>query len=226
MTSLRLAKIGTVIRNGDGGYEAGPLPGIGGPFETAAAFFEAWADAVKFKQDEKTITHMMQRGPIPAEEMISIIDQFPMQIKAMANRLSAYNEGPFPLCHDDFLHSNILVDEESFEVTGIIDWEGAYTVPWELVAFPDFLKAMPPAFDLSENYDRDGEPVDKEVRERMHERREYVEMVRAAEGEDKMLSWCLGSSRCQTLAYTYGAYQSVGKLGFYDRVIEEIERES
>jgi len=68
-----------------------------------------------------TIKHMMQRGPIPAERMISIINKFPSQIKAMASRLSTSNSRPFPLCHDDFLHSNIMVDENSFKVTGIID---------------------------------------------------------------------------------------------------------
>ena len=59
-----------------------------------------------------------------------------------------YNKGPFPLAHDDFLHSNIIVDEDNFDVTGIIDWEGACTVPWELIAFLDFLTAMPVSFDL------------------------------------------------------------------------------
>jgi hypothetical protein len=33
-------------------FECGPLPGIGGPFDTATAFFEAWADSVKFKWDK------------------------------------------------------------------------------------------------------------------------------------------------------------------------------
>lgn len=85
----------------------------------------------------------MQRSEIPAERMISIINKFPSRIKAMANRLSASNNGPFPLYHDDFLHSNITVDE-NFSVTGIIDCEGACTVPWELVAFPNFFRPCPP----------------------------------------------------------------------------------
>jgi aminoglycoside phosphotransferase (APT) family kinase protein len=80
--------------------------------------------------------------------MISIINKFLSQIKAMSSRLSASNNGPFPLCYDDFLHSNIMVDENSFDVTGIIDWEGAYTVPWELIVFPEFIQAMPVSFDL------------------------------------------------------------------------------
>lgn len=61
----------------------------------------------------------MQRGPIPAKNMVEIIENFPSQIKALASRLSLCNEGPFPLAHDDFLHSNILVDEDNFDVTGI-----------------------------------------------------------------------------------------------------------
>ncbi|KAJ5562903.1 hypothetical protein N7461_001664 [Penicillium sp. DV-2018c] len=223
LTSLRLPKIGTIIRNHEGEYECGPLPGIGGPFDTATAFFEAWADSVKFKWDNETITRMMERAPISAERMITIIDNFPQQIKAMADRLSLCNDGPFPLDHDDFLHSNIMVDEESFDVTGIIDWEGACTVPWELIAFPEFLSCMPASFNLPENYDQDGLPVDEEVRETWREREAYIEMVKSVEDQDSLLSACLSSKRSCAIAYSYGAYTSVGKLGTYDRVIEELQ---
>ncbi|KAJ5249537.1 hypothetical protein N7524_011853 [Penicillium chrysogenum] len=225
LTSLRLPKIGTIVRNRDGGYECGPLPGIGGPFDTATEFFEAWANNVKFKWDKETIACMMQRGPISAEQMNAIIENFPSQIKAIASRLSVCNDGPFPLAHDDFLHSNIMVDESSFDVTGIIDWEGAFTVPYELVAFPDFLTVMPISFDLPEKYDRDGQPLNEELRERWRERGEYIEMVRSAELNDSLLSTCLSSKRSQAIAYLYGAYAGFGKLGFYDRVMKELERE-
>jgi len=167
----------------------------------------------------------MQRGPPGlAERMIAIVSEFPSQIKAMASRLSARNNGPFPLCHDDFLHSNIMVDENSFDVTGIIDWEGACTVPWELIAFPEFLQAMPASFDLPQRYGRDGQPLDEEVRRTWRERQEYVEMVRSAELQDNLLSTCLGSRRSQALAYAYGAFTSIGKLGLYDGVVEELEK--
>ncbi|OHE98388.1 hypothetical protein CORC01_06384 [Colletotrichum orchidophilum] len=222
ITSIRLPKIGTIIRSEDGGYESGPIPGIGGPFDTAAAFFEAWADKVEFKRDKETITQMMQRGPISAEKMIQIIDEFPSQIKGMAEQLASDNDGPFPLCHDDFLHSNIMVDEASFNVTGVIDWEGACTVPWGLVAFPEFIQVMPRSFDLPQHYDQDGQPVEESVREKWLERQNYVEMVKSAEGEDNLLSACLSSNLSQALAYTCGAFTN-GKLGFYDRVIAELK---
>lgn len=212
------------MKNYKGEYECFPLPGIGGPFDTATAFFEAWADSVKFKLDKETITRMMQRSPMPAERMIAIIDNFPSQIKAMASQLSLFNEGPFPLDHDNFLHSNIMVDENSFDVTGVIDWEGACTVPSEIIAFPDFLAAMPVSFDLPQNYGQDGQPLDEEVRETWRQRGEYIEMVKSAELQDSRLSACLSSKRSQAISYLYGAYTSVGKLGTYDRVIEELER--
>ena len=158
--------------------------------------------------------------------MLAVLEQFPRRIKAIANQLSVHhNEGPFPLCHNDFLHSNILVDGDTFSVTGIIDWEGACTVPWELVAFPEFLQAMPVAFDLPEKYDPEGWPLGEEVRQTWRGRGEYVEMVKEAEqGGDDLLSECLSSRRNQALAYVYGVYTNVGKLGFYDRVVEELER--
>ncbi|KAJ5145900.1 uncharacterized protein N7515_000464 [Penicillium bovifimosum] len=198
-TSLRLPKIGLMTRNSEGGFECGPLPGIGGPFDTATAFFEAWADSAKFKWDKESVT-----------------------------RLSLCDGGPFPLDHDDFHHCNIMVGENTFDVTGIIDWDGACTVPWELIAFPDFLTAQPVSFDLPQKYDRDGQPFDEELRETWRERGEYIEMVKLAESEesqDSLLSSCLSSKRSQAIAYCYGAYSCVGKLGFYDRVIKELESE-
>jgi hypothetical protein len=116
-----------------------------------------------------------------------------------------------------------MVDEDSFDVTGIIDWEGACTVPWELIAFPDFLTAMPVSFDLPDKYDQDGQPLDEELRERWREREAYIEMVKSVELQDSLLSTCLSSKRSQAIAYSYGAYTCIGKLGFYDRVIEELE---
>ncbi|KAF6805163.1 hypothetical protein CMUS01_14685, partial [Colletotrichum musicola] len=168
MASLRLPKIGTVVRKEDSGYEAGPIPGIGGPFDTAAAFFEAWAATAKFKRGKEEIAQILQRvGPISAEEMVKIIEEFPSQIRNTAAHLPfpTCNEGPFPLDHDDFLHSNIMVDEASFEVTGIIDWKWAWTVPWGLMGYPDFLRAMPRSFDLPQHYDENGQPLEEDVKE-------------------------------------------------------------
>ena len=48
-------------------------------------------------------------------------------------------------------------------------------------------------------------------------------MVRSAELKDSLPSDYLRSQRSQAIAYSNGAYTSIGKLGLYDRVIEELE---
>ena len=50
-----------------------------------------------------------------------------------------YLHGPFPLCHMDLHYNNILVDDE-FNITGIVDWTGAQTVPVErFIVCPEFV---------------------------------------------------------------------------------------
>ncbi|KAL2259403.1 hypothetical protein VTK26DRAFT_6930 [Humicola hyalothermophila] len=47
--------------------------------------------------------------------------------------------GPFPLCHLDLHHGNLLFDEE-YNLTGVIDWSEAQTVRLErLVVSPEFV---------------------------------------------------------------------------------------
>ncbi|KAJ5985620.1 hypothetical protein N7522_012816 [Penicillium canescens] len=217
LTSLRLPKFGTIVRNNEGRYEYGPLPGIGRPFDTATPFFEAWADSVKFKWNKETITRMMQRGPIAAEQMV-MIENFPSQIEAISSRLSLCNEGPILLDHGNFLHSNIMMNENSY-LTGIIEWEAHVRLPGGSSRSP----TIPVSFDLPQKYDQDGQPFGQELREKWRERREYIEMVRLAELKDSLLSACLSSKRSQTIAYVYRSYTNFGKLGFYDRVVKELE---
>lgn len=69
--------------------------------------------------------------------------------------------------------------------------------------------------------------MDEKLQQTWREREEYVEMIKAAElrdGPSGLLSACLSSKRTQAIASCYGAYTSVGKLGTYDRVIEELEK--
>ena len=49
--------------------------------------------------------------------------------------------GPFPLCHMDFHSKNILVDED-YNITGILDWSHAQSVPIERFAMiPELIYA-------------------------------------------------------------------------------------
>jgi hypothetical protein len=40
MAAIRFPKIGAITKAPDGTYTVGPIPGIGGPFDTAAQFVD------------------------------------------------------------------------------------------------------------------------------------------------------------------------------------------
>jgi len=57
-----------------------------------------------------------------------------------------YDRGPFRLFCDDFRTGNILVDD-SFKITGIIDWEWCYAMPFQFTyAPPRWLLLKQPAY--------------------------------------------------------------------------------
>ena len=51
--------------------------------------------------------------------------------------------GPFPLCHLEFHYNNVLVDQD-YNITGLLDWSNAQTVPIERFAIVPEL-VIPPA---------------------------------------------------------------------------------
>lgn len=227
MTSVRMPQIGSIVKRSDGSYHVGPLPGLGGPFSTATEFFKAWASCAKFPFSEQTIRKLMGgRGPI--EEVLASVNEFPSLVDALAGSLSSRDHGPFPLYHPDLRHSNIMVDEE-FQVLAIIDWEGASTVPWELIEFPLFLAVVPRAMDVAWNYDELGQPVDPDTKLTWRERAEYVEMVREAESTkrtDAALSKTLEDATIQGLANAIKIYSDPGKIGFYKKILEPFQARS
>lgn len=51
--------------------------------------------------------------------------------------VSAYHDaGPFKLFCDDFRFGNVLMDETTLKFTGVIDWEWAYTAPYQFLFCP------------------------------------------------------------------------------------------
>ncbi|KAI0102272.1 hypothetical protein GGR51DRAFT_527686 [Nemania sp. FL0031] len=155
----------------------------------------------------------------PAQRVLAAIDVFPSRTKAAARRISCNNYGPFLICHADFPHSNIAVDE-NFEVLGIIDWESACTFPLQLVMFLHFLDVTPASFDSPGNYHEDGQPIDGHKRQPWQDRKDYVQIVESVEQEDHVLSTCLRDEKSLALAYSTMAYKN-GKLRVYDTVIYE-----
>jgi hypothetical protein len=221
MSNIRFPKIGMIIKNADGSYDVDAIPGLGGPFETAAEYFAAWGKTVKFPSRETDI-----RSRLPyhlQDEMLASIGDFPGQIEENRHKFLVKNEGPFPLCHRDFRHSNVIIDS-NYNILSVIDWDNAGTVPWEVVEFPLFLDALPPPLDMPANYDAEGNPVDEETRKLLKERNDYVQSVTDDEkeiGSDGNLSAILSSRYNQNIATALRLYKESGKIGHYCKVLDK-----
>lgn len=222
IASARLPQIGTVARDADGNFIAGPIPGLGGPFDTAASFVRAWASRVAYPYDEEYIRRNVP--PPLVDEIVRGVSGLPSRVAKLAAAGTYFTaEGPFPVRHADLYHSNIIVTK-TFDVLGVIDWEGAHTVPWELVDAPRFLTTVPRRLNPPDMY-REGRPLDKDEASRWEDREAYAEMVYQAElaaNADHKLSGVLADSDAQDLAGTLHLFTE-GKLGLYGQALEYFE---
>lgn len=88
----------------------------------------------------------METGPF-TDEVVPSVSSFPGSISQLASRLSVLDRGPFPLCHGDFGHNNIIVDDTD-HIIGVIEWETTFAEPWGIFAdFPLTLSTVPLAMD-------------------------------------------------------------------------------
>jgi len=193
LASVRVPKIGKLIRQEDGTITVGPLPPYGGPFDTAKDFFKAWAETTIRDLEHGYRKSVMRNRENTRDDVKSTI-AFPHALLSVLDRLSAspFNEGPFPIRHPDLLHSNVIADSD-YNVLAIIDWEHAKVVPWELLDLPDFFWRVPKALT---HHRRDEEAI--------RDAEEYIAMVaeaEKAENLDSNLSRILGSEPHQDLGY-------------------------
>tara|TARA_R110002003_G_scaffold88_9_gene7113 strand:+ start:2043 stop:2675 length:633 start_codon:yes stop_codon:yes gene_type:complete len=202
--------IGSIVKLSDGTYSVGELPGIGGPFETAAEFFCAWARNAKFPYGEKTIR---ERTPsMVVDSIIKSIKDFPAQLSYFAER-HCFQSGPFPVIHTDLYQSNVLVDSR-FCIQGVIDWENAIVGPWEIVEFIKDLCIVPPVMDGPLYCE------DESDRETLAARKRYISVVKTQEDAkqlDSKLSRALDDRSTQNFAHAFWLYQD-GRIGFYTDV--------
>jgi len=221
LATVQLPMIGTIVsRNKDGTYRQGPIPGLGGPFSTATEFFIAWAAKTTFGMTDEELRTASGEY---ADEIIPSVSSFPKSISNLASRLSTRDHGPFPLCHGDFGHNNIIVDDE-YRVLGLIDWEASFAGPWEMFAdFPLTLSMVPPAIDVPWNYNEQGDPVTDELQQQLADQKSYVAAVKDVEnsrGTGNLLSDALKDLRRQQLVTAMRLYQR-GKAGWYSKLIDQ-----
>jgi hypothetical protein len=215
MTSIRFPKIGTIVRLSNGTFSVGPIPGVGGPFDSAAAFFKAWAKNAKFPYNENTIRKMTP--PELVDKILISIEDFPSQLTNFSQH-HCFRRGPFPVIHPDLYKSNILINSE-YSIRGVIDWENAIIAPWEMVEFIKDLSIVPPVMYGPLYHENE------EDRETLAERRKYVEVVRKMEKArqlDNNISTVLGDWNTQNLAHAIWLFLE-GKIGFYTSIIKLFE---
>jgi hypothetical protein len=90
-----------------------------------------------------------------------------------------------PLMHPDLYQGNIIADD-NYKIIGVIDWEGAHSMPWELLEYLLFLSIVPPLMDALWNYDLCGRPNDPATKQAWNDRELYVCMVEDVERQASM----------------------------------------
>ncbi|KAF2865942.1 hypothetical protein BDV95DRAFT_651482 [Massariosphaeria phaeospora] len=208
IASIRFPMIGRIVKLSDGTFSIGELPGIGGPFKTAAEFFCAWADNSKFPYDENFIRERTSAAAV--DEIISSIKGFPARLRDFARHYTFQN-GPYPLIHSDLYSSNVLVDSQC-RIKGVIDWENAIVGPWEIVEVIKDLSIVPRLLDGPFYREKQSD------QEMMADRKRYIQAIKEGERASRV-SETLDSWNTQNFAHAIWLY-SDGRIGYYSRIFE------
>jgi hypothetical protein len=135
--------------------------------------------------------------------MVEIIENFPSQIKAIASRLSLCNEGPFLPVHNDFLHGNIILDENDFDIREVLTRKEHAPFPESSSHPPISLQPYQYPSIYLRNIISIGscrQLLDDKILEVYYKRGDYIEMVRSLEHTDSGMiypdmrlftHWCL-----------------------------------
>lgn len=223
MSNIVFPRIGTPLRLDDGTINIGPIPGIGGPFDTASAFFLAWAASTKFPHSEQKVRE--DCGPY-GDEIWESTSNFPARLSRLSSLIAGlYDSGPFPLVHVDYGHNNIVVDTE-YNMLGVIDFENAIAAPWIMVEYPLGVRVTPAPMDLPSNYSPDGFPIDADLISKYKDREEYLQELVGAEielGMPPRLSGVLSNGNIRDIAAAVKLFAVDGKMGWYSCVLDRFE---
>ncbi|KAI0096980.1 hypothetical protein GGR51DRAFT_578541 [Nemania sp. FL0031] len=121
LASIRLPKIGSIIRDGSDSFAAGPLVETGsGPYDSAAEFYADYPLALSKRLGEQPVSG---QGEL-IQAFHSLAASFPSPVARVGDGSA---EG-FGLANYDLNPNNILVDRE-FNVLAVIDWDSVVSVP-------------------------------------------------------------------------------------------------
>ena len=141
LSRITFDRIGSFAFDARGEVEVGPGADFGlGPFDSASEYFAVQAEAYEHlaraagEQDEQEDENGSEDGAGALKRRFVAS----LWRKAMMPLVDARDEhGPFPMRHGDLHCDNILVDATG-HIVGVLDWDCAGTVPWEVFAIPTF----------------------------------------------------------------------------------------
>ena len=125
------------------------LPGNRGPYKCSREWLKAeiemqlaWIKAGPVEGDPEYDDDFEDEAPDMITECYRYLDTLPAIFPEEEDQ-------PFSvLHHHDLIQPNILVDAETFDITGIIDWEMVNIVPiWSATDHPEWLKEIEPVDD-------------------------------------------------------------------------------
>ena len=122
---------------------------------------------------------------------------------------------PYVIHHHDLSLANILINPDTYEITGVIDWENIQVVPeWKSSRFPAFLTGQmdfpeiddtEPRVPTAAEYDEDGEDYNAVVVERRDRwenrilREHFDKSLSLTRGEEQILSYVSDSGRTKQI---------------------------
>ncbi|KAK4554759.1 hypothetical protein LTR86_008261 [Recurvomyces mirabilis] len=124
LARLSFDRIGSIYQADNGTYEIGPEIETGqGPWGTAENYWTAWSD------------HVAQVARTDAKQEVQQDPSFdiPALFKELIGLYSQPSQTRFGLVNRDFGAHNVLVDD-TFNIIGVIDFDGVMTAPIERVA--------------------------------------------------------------------------------------------
>lgn len=121
LASIRLPKIGSIIRDGSGSFVAGRLVETGsGPYGCAADFYADYPLALSKSLGEQPVSGQ--------DELLQAFQSLAASFPSPVARVGDGSAEGFGLANFDLNPNNLLVDRE-FNVLAVIDWDSVVSVP-------------------------------------------------------------------------------------------------